>query len=82
VARCRAEDGRVSSRSRSSARTFTSIAVGQRNESSTPRAFTNPTWEQITAREYDSWERDRIVVDTAILTVEESAELVRAIVEG
>lgn len=44
--------------------------------------LTKPTWEQITAREYDSWERDRIVVDTAILTVEESAELVRALVEG
>lgn len=39
-----------------------------------------PTWEQITARDYQTWERDRIVVDTAILPLEESVQLVRAAV--
>jgi predicted kinase len=35
-----------------------------------------PTWEQISKREYHSWERNRLVVDTAMLNVDESAELV------
>lgn len=39
-----------------------------------------PTWEQITNREYASWERDRIVVDTAILSVEESVRRIRTAV--
>jgi predicted kinase len=36
-----------------------------------------PTWEQISNREYHSWERDRLVVDTAMLDVDESVRLVR-----
>lgn len=40
----------------------------------------NPTWEQITRRRYEPWQRDRIVVDTAILSVDESAQLVQAAV--
>jgi len=36
-----------------------------------------PTWEQITNREYHPWERDHVVVDTALLTVEEAVQLVR-----
>ena len=40
--------------------------------------LTKPTWEQITNREYDSWERGRLVVDTAILGIDESARLIRA----
>ncbi|MNI57883.1 hypothetical protein D3C73_1129700 [compost metagenome] len=31
-----------------------------------------PTWEQVRNREYDSWDRDRIVIDTAYQTVKES----------
>jgi predicted kinase len=42
--------------------------------------LTKPAWEEITNREYDSWERDRVVVDTAILDVDESAQLIRAAV--
>ena len=38
----------------------------------------NPTWEQITKREYAIWDRDRVVVDTAILDVGQSTELIRA----
>jgi hypothetical protein len=26
---------------------------------------TKPNWEQITIREYDAWDRERVVVDTA-----------------
>lgn len=40
--------------------------------------LTKPTWEQITNREYDSWDRDRVVIDTAILGVGESAQQIRA----
>ncbi|PRX47569.1 putative kinase [Prauserella shujinwangii] len=36
-----------------------------------------PTWEQITNREYDPWDRDRIVIDTSTLSIEESARRIR-----
>lgn len=41
-----------------------------------------PTWEQITNRQYESWERNRIVVDTAILSIEESVKRIRAAVRA
>lgn len=31
-----------------------------------------PTWEQIADREYERWERDRLVLDTAVLGVDEA----------
>ncbi|MCV4230548.1 AAA family ATPase [Virgibacillus sp. LDC1] len=34
--------------------------------------FVLPTWEQVRNREYDVWDQDRIVIDTAHQTVEES----------
>lgn len=34
--------------------------------------FVLPTWEAVTAREYHPWNRDRVVVDTAGRTVEQS----------
>ncbi|GIO59941.1 AAA family ATPase [Paenibacillus cineris] len=34
--------------------------------------FILPTWEQVRNREYDVWDRDHIVIDTAHQTVEES----------
>ena len=34
--------------------------------------FNLPTWEQVINREYDVWDRDHIVIDTAHQTVEES----------
>lgn len=33
-----------------------------------------PTWWQITHREYDSWHRDRVVVDTAVVSVEDAVQ--------
>lgn len=36
-----------------------------------------PTWEQIVNREYVPWERDRIVVDTALMNSEDSAQRIR-----
>lgn len=36
-----------------------------------------PTWEQISNREYHPWERNRLVVDTAMLNIDESVQLVR-----
>lgn len=36
-----------------------------------------PTWEQISSREYDSWDRDRLVVDTAMLDVDQAVQFVR-----
>jgi len=41
----------------------------------------NPSWEQISDREYHSWERARLVVDTAMLDVDESVQLVRRVAE-
>lgn len=39
--------------------------------------FVLPTWEAVAAREYHAWNRDRLVVDTAGRTVEETvAELI------
>ena len=34
--------------------------------------FILPTWEQVRNREYDVWDRDHIIIDTALQTVEES----------
>ncbi len=31
-----------------------------------------PTWEEITAREYEPWSRDRLVIDTATMSVTEA----------
>lgn len=42
----------------------------------------NPTWDQIVNREYEPWARARLVLDTSVLGVAESAERVRASVEG
>lgn len=42
----------------------------------------NPTWEQISNRDYHPWDRDRVVVDTAMLDVGQAVELVRLHVAG
>ena len=36
-----------------------------------------PTWEEVQAREYHRWVRSRLVIDTAALSAEESAALIR-----
>lgn len=41
-----------------------------------------PSWEQISNREYHSWERNRLVVDTAMLNVDESVQLIRKTLEN
>lgn len=44
--------------------------------------LTKPGWAQICAREYHPWDREHIVVDTAVLAPEEAARLIRATVGG
>ncbi|WP_256252930.1 hypothetical protein [Paenibacillus sp. UNC496MF] len=34
--------------------------------------FALPTWEQVRARRYEAWDRERLVIDTAHATVAES----------
>ncbi|MGV9293931.1 AAA family ATPase [Amycolatopsis sp. NPDC003676] len=35
-----------------------------------------PTWQQVVDREYETWDRDRLVIDTAVTSATEAAELV------
>lgn len=37
-----------------------------------------PTWQQVLARDYHAWDRERLVIDTALLTVEQAARAVLA----
>lgn len=37
-----------------------------------------PTWQQVLARDYHPWDRERLVVDTALLTVEQAAQAILA----
>lgn len=37
----------------------------------------NPSWQQITNREYEPWERDHIVIDTATVNIDEAVHLIR-----
>ena len=41
------------------------------------RGLTLPTWEKVISREYERWERDHIVIDTAGRSVAESVEELR-----
>lgn len=36
-----------------------------------------PSWNQVLAREYEPWDRERLVIDTAELTVEESVDKIQ-----
>lgn len=36
-----------------------------------------PTWDEVIKREYEPWSRERLVIDTAILGVDEAAHLIR-----
>ncbi len=40
-----------------------------------------PTWEDVVRRDYDPWDRPRIVVDTAHLSVGDAVEVLRARLE-
>ncbi len=44
--------------------------------------LTKPTWEQILSREYEPWDRNRLVVDTAIVAVDEAVEQIRSAVDA
>lgn len=37
-----------------------------------------PTWQEVIDRDYRSWERDRIVIDTANQTIEQSVDMLLA----
>lgn len=39
-----------------------------------------PTWQQVLARDYHPWDRERLVIDTALLTVEQAAQAILAAV--
>lgn len=40
-----------------------------------------PTWREVQAREYHPWTRDRVQIDTAKLTVEESVAKLRVLIQ-
>ena len=39
-----------------------------------------PTWRDVVSREYEPWSGDHMVIDTAVTSVEESAEILRKLV--
>lgn len=41
-----------------------------------------PTWDEVVAREYHSWSRDHLVIDTFSRTVEESVRMIREMLLG
>jgi hypothetical protein len=44
--------------------------------------LSGPTWQQVIDRDYRAWERDRIVIDTAQQTIEQSVEMLVALLPG
>jgi hypothetical protein len=43
------------------------------------RGLKLPTWEEVTSREYERWEREHIAIDTAGRSVAENVEELRRI---
>jgi predicted kinase len=43
--------------------------------------FRPPTWEEVTSREYDSWNREHILIDTASQTVAQNVKIIREALE-
>ncbi len=41
--------------------------------------FRPPSWEEVVTREYDAWDREHVVIDTAGRNVDESVRLLREI---
>jgi predicted kinase len=39
--------------------------------------LTLPSWQQVLDREYEQWDRDRLVIDTAVVSAEEAVETIR-----
>ncbi len=40
--------------------------------------FTSPTWDEVVGRDYQTWDRDRLVIDTAVTSPEDAVALIRA----
>jgi predicted kinase len=40
--------------------------------------LTLPTWAEVSGRDYRPWDRDRVVIDTAVTTAERAVEAIRA----
>jgi predicted kinase len=43
---------------------------------------TPPTWPEVVAREYEPWDRERLVIDTALESIEASVRTLRAAIES
>jgi predicted kinase len=41
-----------------------------------------PTWSDVTAREYACWHRERLVLDTSIMTPDRCVEAIRQVLQG
>jgi predicted kinase len=41
-----------------------------------------PSWQEVVARDYQSWQRERVVIDTAGRTVEQNVEVLRKALAG
>ena len=41
--------------------------------------FELPTWEEVDGREYEAWDREHLVIDTAGRTVEENVDAIRQV---
>ena len=53
------------------------VAEHRRRAESRPQDISGlvwPTWHEITDREYEPWSRDRLLIDTATMSVSEAAE--------
>ena len=46
------------------------------------QGLVKPTWAEVVSREYEAWDRGRLVVDTATNTVGEAARLVAAVADS
>jgi predicted kinase len=40
------------------------------------------SWHEVVSREYDAWQREHIVIDTAVLSVEDNVKILRAAIPG
>jgi predicted kinase len=42
------------------------------------RGLRLPTWQEVVSREYHAWDREHLVIDTAVHAVEESVQIIRS----
>jgi len=43
------------------------------------RGLRLPTWHEVVSREYQAWDREHCVIDTAVHAVEESVQIIRSV---